>query len=213
MTLSNPDPRPTLIETASYFYKQGWMLGTAGNLSARLADGNFWITASGKPKGDLTLNDFVQMQFDSVTGTASPAPEQPDPQNRPSAETTIHTAIYTLFPEAQACYHVHSIEANLISQASGPDIPLPPLEMIKGLGIWTENPQVTLPLFENYQDVPQIAQVIVDRFRLAPPQIPVLLIRSHGVTVWANTPQQALHHLEIAEYLFRYMVMARQINL
>jgi ribulose-5-phosphate 4-epimerase/fuculose-1-phosphate aldolase len=45
--------------------------------------------------------------------------------------------IYCLFPQAQACYHVHSVEANLVSRFAREDkLSLPPLEMLKGLGIW-----------------------------------------------------------------------------
>jgi methylthioribulose-1-phosphate dehydratase len=45
------------------FYQLGWMLGTAGNLSAKVDDHSFWITASGKSKGKLTEEDFVTVEF------------------------------------------------------------------------------------------------------------------------------------------------------
>ena len=45
------DLRSDLIAAAKHFYDRGWMVGTAGNLSARLPDGSFWITASGARKG------------------------------------------------------------------------------------------------------------------------------------------------------------------
>jgi len=41
----------------------------------------------------------------------------------------------------------------------------------------------------------------------------VLLIRNHGLTVWANSLGSARNYLEIAEYIFRYMVAARQIGI
>jgi len=119
--------------------------------------------------------------------------------------------VYQSFPEAQACYHVHSIEANLVSRlAAGDAVSLPALEMLKGLGVWEENPQVSMPLFTNYFSVPQIAQEIGELFATSPPQVPALLIRDHGVTVWANSPATAYNYIEIVEYIFRYMVMARQ---
>src|SRR4028119_2467456 len=130
----NTDPRQNLIAAASHFYTQGWMVGTAGNLSARVPEGSFWITASGRNKGHLTPNDFIRIALD---GTVL---EQPHPDARPSAETSIHEAIYACFPKAQACYHVHSIEANLISRMSNHEgLSLPAIEMLKGLGIWEED--------------------------------------------------------------------------
>ncbi len=202
------DPRPTLITAAGHFYQLGWMVGTAGNLSARLSDGSFWITASGRNKGELTTGDFIRIAPD---GTVL---EKPSPDVRPSAETSIHQAIYSLFPDAQACYHVHSIEANLVSNFTDGDIlPLPPLEMLKGLGVWEENPNVAIPLFANHLDVPRIASDIYERFKVAPPPVSVLLIRNHGVTVWASSLESTRNYLEVAEYIFRYVVAARNVGI
>lgn len=204
----NTDPRPTLIAAAGHFYQLGWMVGTAGNLSARMPDGSFWITASGRQKGQLNIGDFIRIALD---GTVL---EQPSPDVRPSAETSIHQVIYSLFPKAQACYHVHSIEANLVSLFTDRDtLPLPPLEMLKGLGMWEENPQVAIPVFANHLEVPRIASDIYERFKIAPPPVSVLLIRNHGVTVWASSPEAAHNYLEIAEYIFRYIVAARKVGL
>jgi methylthioribulose-1-phosphate dehydratase len=202
------DPRTDLVNAARYFHDRGWMLGTAGNLSARLEDGSFWITASGKSKGELTETDLLRLELD---GTIA---ERPRPKLKPSAETSIHQAIYSLFPEAGACYHVHSIEANLVSNFTAAALlPLPPLEMIKGFGIWEESPIAAMPLFDNHLDVPKIGQDIRDRFCQTPPMIPALLIRNHGVTVWGNSTHDARNKIELAEYIFRYMVQARQCGL
>ncbi len=86
------DPRPALIDATRHFYHQGWMVGTAGNLSARLPNNSFWITASGKSKGNLKLDDFVQIPPNGhvkLSGTL-----------KPSAETAIHQTLYNLFPNA-----------------------------------------------------------------------------------------------------------------
>ncbi len=115
------DPRLSLVAAARRFYQLGWMLGTAGNLSAKVDDHSFWITASGKSKGKLTEQDFVRVE---LTGKVR---ELAHRDNRPSAETSIHQVIYCLFPQAQACYHVHSVEANLVSRfARGDKLSLPP---------------------------------------------------------------------------------------
>ncbi|HBE56161.1 MAG TPA: methylthioribulose 1-phosphate dehydratase [Cyanobacteria bacterium UBA11149] len=202
------NPRETIIAAASHFYKLGWMMGTAGNLSVRIPDGSFWITGSGCNKGELTSTDLIRMELD---GTIA---HKPRPDVRPSAETSIHQAIYSLFPEAQACYHVHSIEGNLVSRfTDGDNLPLPPLEMLKGLGVWEENPQVDIPIFPNHLDVSQIARDICDRFEATPPSLSALLIRDHGITVWASSPRQAVNFLEVLEYTFRYMVAERTLGL
>lgn len=208
------DPRPTLIAAARQFYQMGWMVGTAGNLSARMPDGSFWITASGRPKGQLTTDDFVLMTLDTCKDEVCLALTQPNPHRCPSAETSIHAVIYRLFPDAQACYHVHSIEANLVSRfVIGDALPLPPLEMLKGLGVWEENPQVAMSVFANHLEVSRIASKICARFKATIPQVSALLIRDHGVTVWASSLEGASNYLEVVEYIFRYMVAERKIGM
>ncbi len=204
----NDDPRPGLVAAARCFYGQGWMVGTAGNLSARVSDGSFWITVSGRAKGELQPTDFIRIAPD---GTVL---EQHHPGDRPSAETSIHQAIYALFPEARACYHVHSIEANLVSRfANKESLSLPSIEMLKGLGVWEENPDVAMPVFDNHLHVPRIAAEIRDRFEAIPPPVPALLIRDHGVTVWAPSPAAARNYVELVEYIFRYIVEALKVGI
>ncbi|NCJ05120.1 methylthioribulose 1-phosphate dehydratase [Synechococcales cyanobacterium C] len=205
-SVPDSDPRGQLIAHARHFYQQGWMVGTAGNLSARMPDGSFWITASGCAKGALTLEQFVHLSLDGEI--------LEQPSGKPSAETHIHQVIYQQVPAAQACYHVHSVEANLVSRFSAAQhLDLPPLEMLKGLGSWDENPQVQLPVFANHAHVPAIAAEIQTRFQAFPSRVPALLIRDHGVTVWGTSVQATFHHLEIMEYLFRYMVAARSFEI
>ncbi|MCC5636383.1 methylthioribulose 1-phosphate dehydratase [Nostoc sp. CHAB 5844] len=201
------DPRKELIATARHFYQQGWMVGTAGNLSVLLSDRSFWITASGLSKGELSTSDFVRIYPDGRVETASS-------HLKPSAETAIHQLIYTLFPEAQACYHIHSIESNLVARfLHGDTLPLPPLEMLKGLGVWEENPCCAVPIFTNHLQVSQIVAEMSDRFKISPPKIPALLIRDHGITVWASSPQAARNYIELIDYIFGYMVAARKTGI
>lgn len=205
-SLTQDDPRLEIISAARHFYHQGWMVGTAGNLSARLPDGSFWITASGRSKGQLESADFVRIHPNGKV-------EKPSPDVKPSAETAIHQVVYALFPEAMTCYHVHSVEANLVSRFVKDDtLPLPALEMLKGLGVWEENPNCAMPVFANHSQVSFIADEIQERFTTTSPQLPALLIRDHGVTVWAPSLESARNYIELVEYIFRYIVAARGVG-
>jgi methylthioribulose-1-phosphate dehydratase len=183
------------------------MWGTAGNLSARVNKDSFWITASGCSKGELTPEQFVCL---SNTGDLL---IRPTPQAKPSAEASIHQAIYALFPEARACYHVHSVPATLLSSQSTADyLVLPAIEMIKGLGIWEADPVVKLALFTNHSHVPQIAGDIAARFRQQPPEVPACLIRNHGITVWGSSCEEARNRVEVVEFLFQYLITTQSIR-
>lgn len=192
------------------------MSGTAGNLSLRQADRSYWITASGKSKGALTAGDFLRLGPDGAVL------ERGHPGDRPSAESSLHTALYTLFPTATACYHVHTVAANVASRLvpeGGDDgegeggeiaeLPLPPIEMLKGLGVWEERPAASLAVFPNHAEVPRIAAAVAARFGAAPPRLPGFLIRDHGLTVWGASPQAAMNHLELFDFIFQCMLAAR----
>ncbi|HGG06260.1 MAG TPA: methylthioribulose 1-phosphate dehydratase [Aliiroseovarius sp.] len=174
------------------------MAGTAGNLSARADGGGFWITASGLPKGQLDERDFLQ-----VCGADGVVLQRFSATARPSAETAIHAVIYELFPEARACFHVHSVDACVAAEraAAETEMTLPAMEMIKGLGVWDEAPQVALPLFPNWADIRRIADEIHGRFSRRPPPVPALMIRGHGVTVWGPSLQDSYNRLEVVEFL------------
>lgn len=209
-TLDQLSRRGALVEIARQLYARGWMAGTAGNLSARATPAEshagrdaFWITASGVPKGQLEERDFLLIEIE--TGEVL---SRPSADTKPSAETTIHQAVYGLFPQATSCLHGHSVDASLAVHRLAPkttELPLPPLEMIKGLGVWEQDPQIGLALFENHVDVQKITHDIIDRFKAAPPALPALMIRNHGVTVWGSSLQEAYNRLECLEFLLSFV--------
>jgi methylthioribulose-1-phosphate dehydratase len=195
--------RAALVAIARDFHARGWMAGTAGNLSAREDDGHFWITASGKPKGRLDENDFLLVRVKD--GAVA---EKRRAEDKPSAETAIHAALYRLFPEARAALHGHSVEAMLAAaraKKGAKTLRLPPIEMIKGFDVWRQNPKVDLPLFENHLDVARIARDIEARFKKSKPAVTALMIRDHGPTVWGKSLQEAYNRFEILDFLLRVL--------
>lgn len=209
-TLDQLTPQAALVEIGRDFHARGWMAGTAGNLSIRVHENgvdSFWITASGLPKGRMEETDFLRIGVDEGMIL-----EQLQAYAKPSAESSIHQAIYRLFPEARACLHVHTVDACLACEGICPgmeEMPLPPLEMIKGLGVWEQHPEVALPLFDNILDVSQIAAAIARRFRAAAPRVPALMIRGHGVTVWGSGTQEAYDRAEIVEFIMSHIARRR----
>ena len=197
-------PRTALVAIARDFYARGWMAGTAGNLSARADADHFWVTASAKPKGRLAETDFLLVR--TADGGIAETLVAGD---KPSAETAIHREIYELFPTARACLHVHTIDACIAADTGADELALPPLEMIKGFGIWEQDPQVRLPIFDNSVRVADIAQAIAQRFRATAPALSALMIRGHGATVWGDGVQQAFDRVECLEFLLSYLARTR----
>lgn len=200
--LSQLDAREGLAIAARDFHQRGWMAGTAGNMSARIDEDSFWLTASGKPKGLLGVDDFVKM---SLSGKVL---DKQLETNRPSAESKIHEVIYRLFPEAGSCLHVHSVDAYIATRRWAIEkekMLLPNIEMIKGFDVWEEAPNIELDVFDNHLDVSKIANDIESRFKHQSPRISALMIRDHGVTVWADDLQTAYNRVEIFEFIMSFM--------
>ena len=192
------DPRPQLITIAKNFYDRKWMYGTAGNLSARTSNDSIWITASGQNKGELTQEHFLKVD---LSGKILYSP----PKLRPSAETSIHTAVYKKYPDMYACLHVHMLESNWVCEDySDNKIPLAKLEMLKGFGWKPSMGTPCIHVIENFEYVPKIAEEM-DTILSPNDIIPGFLIRGHGITAWGKNIQEARNRLELFSYIFSFM--------
>src|SRR5690606_18369043 len=77
----------------------GWTPATSSNFSHRLDDRHAAITVSGRDKGRLREDDIMVVDFDGrAVGSG----------HRPSAETLLHTQLYTRFPDIGCVLHTHS---------------------------------------------------------------------------------------------------------
>ncbi|MGC8528709.1 MAG: methylthioribulose 1-phosphate dehydratase [Leptospirillia bacterium] len=185
-----------LASLSRHLYRKGWMEGTGGNLSIR-REGHILITPSGAHKGRIRGGDILELD-----GEGRPSETE---RRRPSAETAIHRVLYKLFPQAGAVIHVHTPDAILASLCGTNHLDLPPLEVLKGLGCPLPEEAPPIPIFENDPSVDRIAERIESRLRDTPSPLPALLIRYHGTTVWGETLDDALRHIELVEFCFRVM--------
>ena len=196
------------------FYERRWMWGTAGNLSVKLRQKplELAITPSGLDKGALSPADLIILNEKASERGKKPAPGSPPP----SAETTIHRAIYEARPGCGAVFHVHPIYATLISGLYGHPtqrrmLQVEWFEMMKGLGV--EEAEIgQIPIFPNWQDVARVANDLRQFLQESPKPLPVALIYNHGMTAWGRTMQEARSHLEIVEYVCEYLYLKRLVK-
>ncbi|MFY0543992.1 methylthioribulose 1-phosphate dehydratase [Brevibacillus sp. H7] len=187
------------------FARRDWFPGTSGNLSIKLTDQplQFAVTASGKDKTKLSPEDYLVVDGDARPVEATSL--------KPSAETLIHAVVYKKFPQAGACFHVHTVWNNLISELyfGQRAFSIQGQELIKGLGIWEENARIAVPIVENFADIPKLAKAIE---KVITPEIPGVLIRNHGIYAWGANDFEAKRHLESFEFLFEYHVRWLQLH-
>jgi ribulose-5-phosphate 4-epimerase/fuculose-1-phosphate aldolase len=101
------DCAATISEVGKELYDLGWTPATSSNFSMRIDDAHIAITVSGRHKGRLTPDDVMVIDAEGLAvGT----------DNKPSAETLLHTHIYKRFPGTGAVLHTHSRAQTLASK-------------------------------------------------------------------------------------------------
>ena len=196
-----------LIDIGSLFYQRGWSVGTSGNYSVVLGREplRLLITASQRDKRALTVADFLVVD---ESGKAL-LPDEP----KPSAETMLHITAARQ-PDVGAVLHTHSVWATMLSDLYFADggLAIEGYEMLKGLqGIESHVERLWLEIFENSQDIPELATKVGRRF--VDPANPLqygFLIRRHGLYTWGRDLNEARRHVEILEFLLE--VVGRRLS-
>lgn len=190
-----------LIDIGGRLHDRGWLPATSGNLSVRLGDGSIAITVSGTHKGSLHESDVMRVNREGRTI---------DDHRQPSAETLLHTQIYSAFPEVGVVLHTHSVNATVLSRRLGRSWEIDDLEILKAFpGIDTHESRVSVPVFDNDQDMMRLAAE-VERYLYEGP--PGYLIRGHGLYAWGADMKAAFRHLEAFEFLLQCELLTREVT-
>jgi methylthioribulose-1-phosphate dehydratase len=181
-----------LIAAGRFIDSKGWVPATSGNFSARLSDGTIAITVSGRHKGRLQRDDIML-----IDNTGASLDGQ-----QPSAETLLHTALYSRYPHVNAVLHPHSLYATLAARLFTEQLVLENYELLKALsGIKTHETRIVIPIFANDQDIPRLSEQ-VDLYLDKQTACYAYIIASHGFYTWGSTVTDTLRHLEALEFLF-----------
>jgi methylthioribulose-1-phosphate dehydratase len=200
-----------LASIAKGFHTRGWLLGTSGNLSAvvereplKLA-----MSPSGVDKGELTADQILAI--DEGARIVS------DHAGKPSDESLLHIRIVKECG-ASAVLHTHSVWNTILSDlyAGQGALEIQGYEMLKGLqGVKTHEHSEWLPIIENSQDMPELAEAVgetLNNFQTSHG----FLIRRHGLYTWGDNLAQAQRHIEIFEFLLetlgRTLIIDRNAN-
>lgn len=188
-----------LAALGSDLYQRGWVPATSGNFSMRLDEQTALVTASGKHKGRLGATDFLAVDLQGRPLTAG----------KPSAETLLHTQLYAWQPWVDTVLHCHSPTATVVSRAlAGNALRLTDYELLKAFrGIDTHATTVTLPVFENTQDIAALAAEVA-AYLAQHPTCPAYLIRGHGVYCWGASSSECMRQLEAVDFLLQCELLA-----
>ena len=203
MSLTREHLSLEIIEAGRFLYGRGWSPATSSNYSARLSATEALLTVSGKHKGQLGIDDVLATD---LSGNSL------EPGKKPSAETLLHTQLFSWRPEIGAVLHTHSVNATVLSRLTpGDSIEFEDYELQKAFsGVSTHESTVRVPIFDNDQDIERLAAK-VQPWLEAHPDCVGYLIRGHGLYTWGARMSDALRQIEAFEFLFECELKTRAV--
>jgi len=107
---SVPNGHEAVLATAKQMLRRGLTEGTAGNISARLDDGNIVCTPASVDYETMVLEDLVVVDPDGAVVSRA--------QGRsPTSELLLHLACYKAFDDIGSVVHAHPVWATMFACA------------------------------------------------------------------------------------------------
>lgn len=182
---SEAEVADVLIAAGREVGAKGLTWGAAGNISGRLPDGGFLISASGAVLGDLACERLVRCDPDGTPRPGSP---------RSSVETGLHAAVYHARADVRAILHASPFYATLVASAC---IPIEPFVTTDTTFYVREVRRV--PFCVPGSD--ELARAVAGHAA----GCDALLLDNHGAVTLGATPAAAVTRMEALELLCRLL--------
>jgi L-fuculose-phosphate aldolase len=178
-TLTAQETKEMLLATAKEMLRKGLVEGTAGNLGARLPDGNVVLTPSSWSYELMTLDDLVVTDLDGNVLEG---------QRGPTTEKALHLAALRQHEEINATIHSHAMYATMFAIARKP-IPAVIEEFVVFVGGDVEVAEYRTTGTDELAD--EVAKRVGDRS--------AVLMANHGLFSVGKDPEQAMHVAALVE--------------
>ncbi len=190
---------------------QGHNPATSGNYSLRskTSPNMAMVSESGIDKSKFTEDNFIPVNYNSREMDS----EYKALGKKSSDETDIHLTIYQV-TSANCVLHSHMLDALLFAALfPGEDFAvIKDLELLKAFkGIKTHEVEIKIPMFENTQDIRNLAEEVKPAI-LSQPNNYGLILKGHGIYIWGDSVEEAKKHLEVFEYIFKYYINKKRLG-
>jgi L-fuculose-phosphate aldolase len=181
-----------LVAYCHRVHQQGFVAATDGNLSVRQPDGTILITVSGRPKGEITVEDIIQ---------CTPAGTPLFVKKKCSTESKLHFHIYRQRPDIGAVLHCHPPAATAFaSTGKSLDVPVLP-EIVLTIGRIPLCPYAT-------PSTDALPASLDESLSFAN----VFLLANHGVVTTGKTLSEAYNRMEKLEQYAKFMIYAESLG-
>lgn len=184
--------KKALLATAKQMLRTGLVEGTAGNLSARLPDGNIVMTPSSLDYEAMQLGDLTVVDLDGNVL---------DGDRGPTTEKALHLACLKRWPELGGVIHSHAMFATMFA-VTGKPIPC----VIEEFDVYVggEVPVANYQLTGSEELGEEVASWVGDRG--------AVLMANHGLLTVGSTPEKAFQVAQLVERTAKIIWGARLLG-
>lgn len=184
--------RKVLLDICHRVYEKGFVSAYDGNLSVRLSNKRILITPSGKCKGELAQDDFLEIDYNGKLLKG---------KGKVSTEVKIHLLAYSKRDDINSVIHCHPVYATAFA-SSGLGLTEPVLpEVILTLG--------KVPLCKygtpSTDEVPLSMLPHID-------YVWALLLENHGAVTFGHDIMSAYYRMEKLEYAAHTIAVCRLLG-
>ena len=180
--------RQQVAEVAGKMAAAGLVLGTSGNVSARLPGGLMAVTPMGGRCQQVSAAEVVVVDRDLATVQGDLVP---------SSESLLHAAVYEARPDVGGIVHTHAAHSSAVAVAG---LEIPPIvdEMVVALGGAVRVSEYAPPASEE----------VAERVCAALGTRDAALIRNHGAIAVGTSPDAALETAMLVERAAQIFVLS-----
>lgn len=183
-----------MISCGAVLSREKLIWGHSGNISLKIDEQRFIISASGTNLGDLKEDEIITCRIngdDTVTGG-----------KRPSMETGMHRAVYAVCPDAGAVIHSQPFYSTLVA--------------CSGLKLRTDILPEAMAYLGNIERVAYYhagSKALADAIAEKAPSAGVIIMENHGVVCWGDSLEDTLLKTQTLEFLCKMVVTAHSGNI
>ena len=181
-----------VVDAAREMERAGLVVGTAGNVSGRRADGSICLTPSSTPYPDVTPDNLAVLTLDG---------QQLSGSGEPSTEKAMHLACYNAFDEVGGVVHCHPPHASMFALAHRP-VPASIEEVIIYVG--GDVPVADYATTGTDELASEVVRHLGDRG--------AVLMANHGLLCVGKSPDDALHSALVVEHTAKIMFGAEVLG-
>lgn len=186
------ETKEILLATAKEMLRKGLVEGTAGNLSARLPDGNVVLTPSSLDYEAMTLDDLVVCNLEG---------EVLEGERAPTTEKALHLACLRRYDDIGAVIHSHALYCSMFAVTRQP---IPCVVEEFEIYVGGEVPVAEYRLTGSDELAEEVSRHVGDRG--------AVLMANHGLLTVGRDPRDAMKVAVLVERTARIVWGARLLG-